>query len=270
MTLLLLLVLVASTRADEMTTTTSAYNESAADGEMKKRRDGVDVGIVITNAPLNAALPSDLVFWINGTNATVLVGGGGVTQTADAFGVVMQNTTSRVAERTTTIRVSCPPGFFTLSGGGECALCPWGFWCNASYAYACPMGTANGASGASSPDTACTPCAPGTYTSAPGAPACLACPVGQYCAGGANVPQACPRHTTSAAGGISLLDCVCLPDYLCTYTRRVTLQLALNTSLTLQTLQSDPSVATTLREGVLLALDLYGVPGVSATLVDLA
>jgi hypothetical protein len=162
---------------------------------------------------------------------------------------------------------TCIPGFFLLSDASECALCPWGFWCNTSLAYACPMGTYNPDTGAVTPQT-CRTCARGTYTSAPGSASCLACPVGHFCLGGASIPSACPSHTTSASGGTSILDCVCLPDFLCTYTRRVTLQLALNTSLTLQTLQSDPSIATTLREGVLMALGLYGVPGVSAALVD--
>ena len=157
------------------------------------------------------------------------------------------------------------PGYF-VSMGADCAPCPWGFYCpaGAPAAYACPHGTANPYTGAADPAD-CVPCAPGTYTAAAGSPACLACPVGSYCAGGAGVPQACPAHTIAAAGAASALDCACAPDYACTYTRRVTLQLALNTTLSLGELQSDTAVASAVRDGVLLALGLYGAPGVAAT-----
>ena len=231
----------------------------------RTRRDNVDVGVQIPDAPLNADLQAALqalALRVNasGNGTSALVGVAGVTQRNDAFGVRLDTSATPAA--------ACPPGFFALApGSDECALCPWGFWCNASRAFACPMGTSNPDTGGASA-AACARCAAGTYTSAPGAAACLACPAGAYCAGGDGAPRACPAHTTSAAGGASVLDCVCLPDYLCTYARRVTLQLALNTSLTLQALQSDPSLAATLREGVLLALGLYGVAGVSATLVN--
>ena len=237
----------------------------AQDGKnVSSRRSGVDVGVQVNNAPLGASLDS-LLLHNNNTNNN------STNNNNNIAALVTQPDASAAAiavpllSSTTAAPQGCVPGFFT--SGQTCALCPWGFWCNQSQAFACPMGTYSGVTGASS-SAACAACAPGSYTSAPGAPACLACPTGQYCAGGASTPRACPLHTTSSAGGSSILDCACLPDYLCTYTRRVTLQLALNTSLSLQTIQSDSSIAGALRDGVVLALGLYGVPGVTATLLD--
>ncbi len=75
----------------------------------------------------------------------------------------------------------------------------------------------------------------------------------------------CPTHTTSTAGSDSVGDCVCLPGYLCTYRREVRLRLMLNTTLTLQELQSDPMIAMALRTGVVSGLGLYGVPGITSS-----
>jgi hypothetical protein len=110
------------------------------------------------------------------------------------------------------------------------------------------------------------PCAQGTYASEPGTAVCHTCPVGFYCEmPGNSAPAQCPLHTTASAGSLGLGDCTCLPGYLCTYKREVRLKLALNTTLTLQALQSDPIIAMALRNGVLTGLGLYGLPGITAT-----
>jgi hypothetical protein len=72
---------------------------------------------------------------------------------------------------------------------------------------------------------ACAPCAPGTYSPSNkegASTGCLTCPAGTYCnASGGRTATACPPHTASSAGSTSLGECVCLPGYLCTYTRTV-------------------------------------------------
>lgn len=42
---------------------------------------------------------------------------------------------------------------------------------------------------------------------------CAVCPVGFYCPGNGTQPQACPAHSTSAAGSVSGHDCACNPGY---------------------------------------------------------
>ena len=161
----------------------------------------------------------------------------------------------------------CAPG--QHYDAAQCAACPPGHYCaggagaNAS-ATACPRGTANPTPGAADA-AACVACAEGTHASAPGSAACATCPVGHYCEDAALPAAACPARTTSSAGSVGLGDCTCLPGFLCTYRREVRLKLALNTSLTLQALQSDASVAIALRDGVLTGLGLYGLPGISAS-----
>ncbi len=42
------------------------------------------------------------------------------------------------------------------------------------------------------------------------------CPIDSYCPSVGDVRE-CPPNTVSPQGSISLLDCVCLPGYICTY-----------------------------------------------------
>lgn len=94
---------------------------------------------------------------------------------------------------------------------------------------------------------------------------CKACAAGAYCpASGLTAAVPCPAHTTSVAGASSLGGCTCLPDYLCTYQREVVLQLVLNTTLTLGEIQADSALTMAFRNGVLTALGLYGISGISA------
>jgi hypothetical protein len=139
--------------------------------------------------------------------------------------------------------VGCGAGLW-LDGRGMCALCPAGYYCpgNTSssgggcggrwaVAVACPGGTANALMGGVSALEACVPCAAGTYTAASTTAneACRVCAAGTYCDRGANQSgTACPAHTTSSAGSVSLGECACLPGFLCTYTRTVRMRLRFN------------------------------------------
>ena len=175
---------------------------------------------------------------------------------------------------TTPPLMTCLAGtYLATASSPTCTPCPWGYYCerNASDATAtlraCPAGTANAYTGAES-IRSCVPCDAGSHTGGrTGAAVCDACPVGFYCekkSGAAAVEtKACPSHTTSSAGARTMADCVCLPGYLCTYKREVRLRLLLNTALSLQELQSDPSIGAALRNGVLSGLGLYGVPGIA-------
>ena len=66
------------------------------------------------------------------------------------------------------------------------------------------------------------------------------------------------------AGARGLGDCLCLPGYLCTYTRSAVLRIALNTTLTLDQLQADAALLDAFRNGLLTALGVYGLPGLVA------
>ena len=140
-----------------------------------------------------------------------------------------------------------------------------GSWCNQNTAYMCPPGTASAAVGAWSNST-CVPCAPGSYASSAGSSACLSCPIGKYCpSAGTSTPISCPAHTVSGAGSLDISQCACMPNYLCTYTRSIRLQLAFNSTRTLAELQADPSTANFIRDNVVYAMGMLGVPGVTAT-----
>lgn len=177
--------------------------------------------------------------------------------------------TTTTTTTSTSVWLACLPGFFD-NGAGGCATCPWGFWCagnvdtnrsQVAAAEACPVGTASSAIGAATQDT-CVWCGAGTYADRAGMVACWDCPAGFYCdastAAVAIKPKACPTHTTSSARARVLTDCTCLPGYSCTYTRGVTLRLALNTTYTIDQLRADPSVGHTLTQAVIIALGLYG------------
>jgi hypothetical protein len=97
---------------------------------------------------------------------------------------------------------------------------------------------------------------------------CTVCPMGSYCMGGIDQidPTPCPLHTTTLQeGSDSVSSCSCLPGYVCSYARRVRLSLALNTTMTLPELQANADLANALSNGVLAAMGLLGLSGVSAS-----
>lgn len=207
----------------------------------------------------NTNASSSVLKLINATARIV-----GVTQSEGGYSV-RADTPSIPTTARAVLTGACPAGQFN-SDPYTCTQCPWGFWCptGGSAAIACGAGTANPVAGAAFA-SACVPCVPGTYAPTSGAPLCMACPPGSYCAAAAAAPTKCPAHTSSSAGGSSLLDCACDADYACTYARSVTLRLTLDTALSVQELQSDASIASTLNSAFLMAMGLYGMPGVTAT-----
>ena len=249
--------------------------ERAATNASSARRD-IDIVLQAEDAPLSGSLlglvnaPVAYRYYAssqNSSNRTVVVNATarivGVTQSEGGYTVRAQTLPGPTTARAV-LTGACPSGQFN-SDPYTCTPCPWGFWCptGGSAAVACAAGTANPVAG-STAASACVPCAAGTYASTTGAPLCLACPPGSYCALGATAPTKCPAHTSSSAGGASLLDCACDADYACTYTRSVTLRLKLDTALSVQELQSDAGIASTLNSAFLMALGLYGAPGVTA------
>ena len=228
------------------------------------RRD-IDISLEAANASLDASLlglaGSFFSYGPNNNRSTAHIVS--VTQADGHYAV---HATSLVIPTTRAVRTgACPSGQYNTDAY-TCTTCPWGFWCppGGAEAVACAPGTANPVAGSTNA-SACTPCATGTYTVAAGTPVCLACPPGHYCVGLLLAPTSCPDHTSSSAGASSLLDCACDADYACTYTRSVTLRLKIDTNLTLQGLQSDTGIVSTLNSAFLMALGLYGTKGVTAT-----
>ena len=253
-----------------------AHNASSARRDIDIALQAVDAPISgsllgLANAPLSysyyAAVPSGSNSSSTNQTRTIRVNATvrvvGVTQSEGDYAVSAQTLAIPTTARAV-LTGACPAGQFNADPY-TCAPCPWGFWCPAggAAAIACAVGTANPVVGADNA-SACVPCAAGTYAATSGAPLCLACPPGKYCGLGASTPTACPAHTSSSAGGSTLLDCVCDADYACAYTRSVTLKLKLDTALTVEQLQSDTSLASTLNGAFLMALGLYGKPGVTA------
>jgi hypothetical protein len=252
-----------------------------ASSSSSARRD-IDIALQADDAPLEGSLlglaGSVLVLSASGNSTggsnnsnsmkkTVRIVG--VTQVDSDYAVqahTLPTSTSVVPTTTRAVRTGeCPSGQFNPDPY-TCAPCPWGFWCppGAAAAVACLAGTANPVAGATDA-SACVPCLAGTYAPSTGAPVCMACPPGRYCTGAAAAPTTCPAHTSSSAGASSLLDCACDADYACTYARSVTLRLKLDTELSVQALQSDAGIVSTLNGAFLMALGLYGAPGVTAT-----
>jgi hypothetical protein len=235
--------------------------ENASSSSSSARRD-IDIALQADDAPLEGSLlglaGSVLVLSASGNSTggsnndssmkkTVRIVG--VTQVDSDYAVqahTLPTSTSVVPTTTRAVRTGeCPSGQFNPDPY-TCAPCPWGFWC--------PPGAAAAVAGLA-----------GTYAPSTGAPVCMACPPGRYCTGAAAAPTTCPAHTSSSAGASSLLDCACDADYACTYARSVTLRLKLDTELSVQALQSDAGIVSTLNGAFLMALGLYGAPGVTAT-----
>jgi hypothetical protein len=252
-----------------MTCVVGGGENASSSSSLSARRD-IDIAIQAANAPLEGSLlglsGAVISYGNDGSNRSSIARIVSVTEAESDYAVHARNITPVPTTTTRAVLTgTCPSGQFNTDPY-TCATCPWGFWCppGGVEAVACALGTANPVAGASNA-SACVPCALGTYTVATGTPVCLACPPGNYCVGKEGVPTTCPIHTSSSAGASSLLDCACDADYACTYTRSVTLRLKLNTNLSVQALQSDAGIISTLNSAFLMALGLYGVPGVKAT-----
>jgi hypothetical protein len=96
----------------------------------------------------------------------------------------------------------------------SCTICPLGTKCNIT----------------TTPEPI--PCGLGAYQGSTGATFCSTCPLGQYCPSTTtSIPSTCPQHTTSVAGSASLLHCTCVEGFFCSYTKRITAVVTLNTTL---------------------------------------
>jgi hypothetical protein len=120
---------------------------------------------------------------------------------------------------------SCPNGTYNADVGDSspagCSQCPLGQSCSAAFStagVACAAGTYASAFGQS----ACTACAAGTYLNSTGsASQCPLCQAGYYCQTPVQI-TACPANTNASSGSTSLLQCICLPGYMCDYYMTVT------------------------------------------------
>ena len=167
------------------------------------------------------------------------------------------------------VPTACPAGTFrSITGGSslerDCSPCILGNYCpsNASEPIPCPAGRflpfTNGTSLASciaSPPGFTTAagggmvaCAPGTFQPANSSAACLPCPSGSYDAGtlgristcpvcpaggyctSPTVQSACPGNTLSGIAATSQLGCRCSAGYTCTYTKRITAMVRINST----------------------------------------
>ncbi len=78
----------------------------------------------------------------------------------------------------------------------------------------------------------CSLCPPGTYSIFPTkARTCTTCPVNSYCVTSDSI-QACPTYTHSASGSSSVLQCRCDSGYACSYSKRISATIILNSTVT--------------------------------------
>ena len=78
----------------------------------------------------------------------------------------------------------------------------------------------------------CSLCPPGTYSISPTkAMTCQTCPANSYCVTSASI-QACPTYTHSVSGSSSVLQCRCDSGYACSYSKRISATIILNSTVT--------------------------------------
>ena len=135
----------------------------------------------------------------------------------------------------TTAPNNCMPGTYRNQTKGaspnDCWACPAGQYCPLAATVTptnCPAGTYRALVGASALSD-CTTCSLGTYSpvSTGLTQDCLQCPGGSYCSSPLLI-SGCPANTNSAPGSSTLLNCICLPGYQCTYSQQLSLVITLN------------------------------------------
>ena len=137
--------------------------------------------------------------------------------------------------------ITCPVGEYKYkppqnNSNATCSACPAGTY-NSQLAYApisgcvdCPAGTYSLTPHATNASF-CLPCPLGTYSILPGRETqCPACPANSYCAN-PTTSQPCPSNTHSPAGSTSVLQCRCDAGYVCSYTKRISATVVLNSTL---------------------------------------
>jgi hypothetical protein len=125
---------------------------------------------------------------------------------------------------------NCSAGYRSSPGDLACTECGLGYYSPAvsPSCTICPLGTKCNITTTPQP----IPCGLGAYQGSTGASICSTCPVGQYCPSATtSVPSSCPQHTTSVSGSSSLLHCTCVNGFFCSYTKKITAVVTLNTTL---------------------------------------
>ena len=125
---------------------------------------------------------------------------------------------------------NCTSGYYSNAGDSACTTCGLGYYSPpvSPSCTICPLGTMCNSTTTPAP----IPCGLGAYQPATGASFCSTCPVNQYCPSTTTyAPGSCPAHTASVAGSSSLLNCQCVPGFSCSYTKRITATVTLNTTL---------------------------------------
>ena len=125
---------------------------------------------------------------------------------------------------------NCSTGTYSLAGNTACTNCGYGNYSAAvsSSCTTCPVGTMCNSITTPTPVN----CGLGNYQGSTGQSSCMTCPQNQYCASPTtSTPITCPTHTSSVAGSSSLLQCRCTQGFVCTYTKRITAVITLNSTL---------------------------------------
>ena len=95
----------------------------------------------------------------------------------------------------------------------------------------CPVGNYKSQINAFSNAT-CSLCPPGAYSISPTkAMTCQTCPANSYCVTSVSI-QACPTYTHSVSGSSSVLQCRCDSGYACSYSKRISATIILNSTVT--------------------------------------
>ena len=143
--------------------------------------------------------------------------------------------------------LACPSGSFCRQGSTAPTPCGVGTFMGSAGASACASASA-GYFVSTTGATAQTACAAGSYVSVVGASTCLLCTAGTndavttgrttacplcaanaYCPNGTYAPS-CPANTKSSQGATSAISCVCQAGYACSYTKRISATVTLNTT----------------------------------------
>jgi len=136
----------------------------------------------------------------------------------------------------TTTPSACQAGSYGPNAGntaqGSCTTCPSGAYCPSASIVPtlCGAGHHRDTPGATHLAN-CLLCLPGTYSVGTGRTSnCPVCQANYYCRT-STMLEACPMHTTSAAGSYSRLNCKCDPGYSCTYYKQIQAIVTLNATL---------------------------------------
>ena len=136
----------------------------------------------------------------------------------------------------TTAPTSCAAGTYRSSTGAgaqsDCTECPIGNFCPVQSVNPtmCFAGTYNPATGKGAASD-CQVCVTGKYSlDTARSVDCPLCQANSYCSNSTSI-KTCPANTVSSAGSSSLLHCRCEAGYKCSYTKKITAVVTLNTTV---------------------------------------